>query len=68
MYRESEGKKATLEELGDIKNSDLLRPLYLAIIMGPLAIFRDEPLIYTHTHGWHDHALYLVSDNIILIK
>jgi hypothetical protein len=49
------------KELESIANADLLRPLYIALIMGPLGLFREESLIYTHRHEWQDHTLYLVS-------
>jgi hypothetical protein len=42
-------------------NADMLRTLYIALVMGPLALFRDEALIRAHNHEWPDHVLYRVS-------
>jgi hypothetical protein len=58
---ESEGKRTILQSLTKITNADLLRPLYLAVVMGPLALFREEALLHCHKQDWHEHALYLVS-------
>jgi hypothetical protein len=59
----SEEDKRELD-IRKIGNAALMRPLYMALVMGPMALFREEAVVKSNHYDWHDHYLYVVGVHI----